>query len=77
MPEETGRIGAILLEKLPDRQAAESIRMRIDWKYALHLPLEYEGFNFSVLSEFRDRLIAGKQKGEYLRNWWSKSERWV
>jgi len=48
------------MEKLPDRQAAESLRMRIDWKYALHLPLGYEGFNFSVLSEFRDRLLAGK-----------------
>ena len=47
------------IEKLPDRQAAESLRMRLDWKYALHLPLEYEGFHYSVLSEFRDRLIAG------------------
>jgi transposase len=111
MPEETGRIGAILLdkkstyrligerlfgqlneaefadlypaegqpglspvilayvtafqfmEKIPDRQAAESMRMRIDWKYALHLSLEYEGFNFSVLSEFRDRLIRGEADG--------------
>ena len=51
------------IEKLPDRQAAESLRMRLDWKYALHLPLEYEGFNFSVLSEFRDRLLAGKAEG--------------
>jgi transposase len=42
------------IEKLPDRQAAESLRMRLDWKYALHLPLEYEGFHYSVLSEFRD-----------------------
>jgi hypothetical protein len=38
------------MKKLPDRQAAESLRMRMDWKYALHLPLEYEGFDFSVLS---------------------------
>ena len=51
------------IEKLPDRQAAESLRMRLDWKYALHLPLEDEGFNFSVLSEFRDRLIVGKAEG--------------
>ncbi len=51
------------MEKLPDRQAAESLRMRLDWKYALHLPLEYGGFDFSVLSEFRDRLIAGKAEG--------------
>jgi transposase len=34
--------------------------MRLDWKYALHLPLEDSGFDFSVLSEFRDRLIAGE-----------------
>jgi len=45
------------IEKYPDRQAAEAMRMRIDWKYALHLPLDYQGFDFSVLSEFRDRLI--------------------
>ena len=51
------------MDKLPDRQAAEMLRMRMDWKYALHLPLEYGGFDFSVLSEFRDRLIAGKAEG--------------
>lgn len=45
------------LEKYPDRQAAEAVRMRLDWKYALHLPLTYMGFDFSVLSEFRDRLL--------------------
>lgn len=51
------------LEKLADRQAAVALRMRLDWKYALHLPLDYEGFDFSVLSEFRDRLIAGQAEG--------------
>jgi len=51
------------IEKLPDRQAAESMRVRLDWKYALHLPLEYEGFHYSVLSEFRDRLIEGQAEG--------------
>jgi transposase len=45
------------LEKLSDRAAANAVRVRLDWKYALHLPLDYEGFNFSVLSEFRDRVI--------------------
>src|SRR3989304_3513679 len=64
------------MEKLPDRQAAEALRMRLDWKYALHLPLEDEGFNFSVLSEFRDRLIDGKAKGACSRPWWCKFERW-
>lgn len=48
------------IEKYPDRQAAEAVRMRIDWKYALHLPLDYVGFDFSVLSEFRDRLLRGQ-----------------
>ena len=45
------------MEKLPDRAAAEAVRVRLDWKYALHLPLDYEGFNYSVLSEFRERVI--------------------
>jgi len=48
------------MERLADRQAAQAVRMRLDWKYALHLPLEDSGFDFSVLSEFRDRLIEGK-----------------
>ena len=51
------------MEKLPDRQAAEALRMRLDWKYALHLSLDDEGVNFSVLSEFRDRLIDGQAEG--------------
>ena len=56
------------IEKLPDRQAVESLRVRMDWKYALHLPLEYEGFNFSVLSEFRDRLLEGQAEGRVFEN---------
>ena len=51
------------LEKLSDRQAAENLRMRIDWKYALHLPLDYAGFDYSVLSEFRDRLLQHQAEG--------------
>ncbi|MER6948926.1 IS1182 family transposase [Nonomuraea sp. NPDC000554] len=46
-------------EGLSDRQAAEAVRARIDWKYALGLELTDAGFDYSVLSEFRDRLIAG------------------
>src|SRR3954453_11234090 len=46
------------LEQLGDRAAADAVRVRLDWKYALHLPLDAPGFNFSVLSEFRDRLVA-------------------
>jgi len=44
-------------ENLSDRQAAEAVRSRIDWKYLLGLELTDEGFDFSVLSEFRKRLI--------------------
>jgi transposase len=46
-------------EGLSDRQAADAVRGRIDWKYALCLPLEDDGFDASVLSEFRARLLAG------------------
>jgi transposase len=46
-------------EGLSDRQAAHAVRARLDWKYALGLELEDRGFDFSVLSEFRARLIAG------------------
>src|SRR4029434_10595918 len=46
-------------ENLSDRQAAEAVRARIDWKYVLSLELSDEGFNFSVLSEFRTRLLKG------------------
>ena len=47
------------IENLSDRQAADAVRARIDWKYALSLPLADPGFDYSVLSEFRSRLIAG------------------
>ncbi|HCI82393.1 MAG TPA: IS1182 family transposase, partial [Ktedonobacter sp.] len=45
-------------EGLTDRQAADAVRTRIDWKYALSLEITDPGFDFSVLSEFRSRLIA-------------------
>jgi transposase len=46
-------------ENLTDRQAGEAVRDRITWKYALGLELEDPGFDPTVLSEFRDRLVAG------------------
>jgi transposase len=48
------------LEHLSDRQAADAVRARIDWKYALGLELTDPGFHFSVLTEFRARLVAGQ-----------------
>src|SRR6266550_4180698 len=44
---------------LTDRQAADAVRERIDWKYALALELTDPGFDFSLLSEFRLRLVEG------------------
>ncbi|GAA4978640.1 hypothetical protein GCM10025331_86950 [Actinoplanes utahensis] len=46
-------------EDLTDRQAAEAVRDRITWKYALGLELDDPGFDASVLSEFRARLVDG------------------
>lgn len=48
------------MEELPDRQAADAVRGRIDWKYLLGLPLEDPGFDFTLLSDFRKRLIQGE-----------------
>lgn len=44
-------------EGLTDRQAADAVRDRVAWKYVLSLSLEDAGFHYSVLSEFRDRLV--------------------
>lgn len=45
------------MENLSDRQAAQMVALRMDWKYALSLEPEDEGFDYSVLSQFRQRLI--------------------
>jgi transposase len=47
-------------EGLSDRQAADAVRSRIDWQYALSLELTDPGFDHTVLSEFRARLVAGQ-----------------
>jgi transposase len=47
-------------EGLSDRQAADAVRSRIDWKYALSLERTDPGFDHTVLSEFRMRLVAGQ-----------------
>ncbi len=54
------------LENLSDRQAAEAVRGRIDWKYALSLELTDSGFDFTILSEFRDRLIKEEAPAQIL-----------
>src|SRR4029450_4431820 len=70
--EAPGRLALVTVlqvaEGLADRQAAEAVRSRIDgeyvrssieWKYLLGLELGDPGVDFSVLSEFRDRLLRG------------------
>jgi transposase len=44
------------VEDLPDRQAAEAVRTRIDWQYLLGLPLDDPGFDHTVLAEFRGKV---------------------
>src|SRR5262252_10123514 len=45
---------------LSDRAAADAVRSRIDWKYALSLDLTDPGFHYSVLAKFRKRLLSGQ-----------------
>lgn len=52
-------------ENLSDRQASDAVRSRLDWKYALSLELTDAGFHYSILSEFRTRLVTG-ESGEML-----------
>src|SRR5215469_7852462 len=53
-------------ENLSDRQAADAVRGRIDWKYLLRLELGDAGFDASILVEFRTRLVAGKAEARLL-----------
>lgn len=48
------------IEGLTDRQAAEYVRTRMDWLYALALPLDDPGFDYSILTDFRQRLLAAQ-----------------
>lgn len=62
--EAPGRLALVTVlqfaEGLSDRQAADAVRSRLDWKYLLALELTDPGFDASVLSEFRSRLVAGQ-----------------
>ena len=55
------------MEGLTDRQTAEAVRARIDWKYVLGLELTDQGFDFSVLSDWRKRLIENQQTEQLLK----------
>jgi transposase len=46
-------------EGLSDREVMDVLPLRIDWIYLTRLPMDHEGFDPSVLTEFRARLIEG------------------
>jgi transposase len=54
------------MENLTDRQAADAVRSRLDWKYCLSLELTDAGFDHTVLSEFRTRLVAFTAEERFL-----------
>ncbi len=54
------------MEGLTDRQAADAVRDRLAWKYALSLELTDPGFDHTVLSEFRSRLVEGNAERRLL-----------
>lgn len=62
-------------EGLSDRDASDAVRARIDWKYLLGLELTDPGFDYSILSRFRDRLIDGNAEMLLLRQILDKSLR--
>lgn len=54
------------VENLTDRQAANAVRERIDWKYSLGLELTDPGFDYSLLSAFRTRLVNEQAENQLL-----------
>lgn len=64
------------IETLPDHLAADALRKRTDWKYALHLPLVYPGLEAGLFCEFRRWLLgdqAGQQDFQTLLQRWFES----
>jgi len=54
------------IEGLTDRQAADAVRRRMDWKYTLSLELTDPGFDFTLLPDFRCRLLAHEAGQRFL-----------
>lgn len=52
-------LGMPYVEDVSDRQAAEAVRSRIAWQYALSLELVDPGFDSTVCSECRTRVVTG------------------
>src|SRR5919109_187398 len=56
------------IEGLTDRQAADAVRRCMDWKYALSLELTDPGFDFTLLHDFRLRLLAHEAGQRFLES---------
>src|SRR5919198_3486223 len=54
------------IEGLTDRQAADAVRRCMDWKYALSLDLHDPGFDFTLLHDFRQRILAHEAGQRFL-----------
>src|SRR5215475_3388269 len=54
------------IEGLTDRQAADAVRRCMDWKYALSLDLTDPGFDFTLLHDFRHRILAHEAGQRFL-----------
>jgi transposase len=52
------------IEGLSDRQAAKAVKVRLDWKVALGLRVDYPGFHSTRLVRFRSRLLGRTSKNE-------------
>jgi hypothetical protein len=49
-------------DDVSDREAAERVVFDLRWKVALNLALDYQGFDYSNLSNFRGRLVEHKKE---------------
>ena len=49
------------MESVPDRKAAENVRLHLGWKYALDRRIDYKGFHHTSLVTFRERLTQHKE----------------
>jgi transposase len=67
------------IEGLTDRQAADAVRRSMDWKYALSLVSTDPGFDFTLLHDFRGRLLTHKAGQRFLDTFLAacKARGWV
>ena len=64
---------------LTDRQAADAVRRCMHWKYALSLDLSDPGCDFTLLHDFRCRVLAHKAGQRFLDTFLAacKARRWI